>query len=74
MSGLNEIFSPVVMGGRRSGINRRLFSYTLYIPERRSSKDRRSGQDRRSDQDHRDVINFRMVADQKVGVERRAAF
>ena len=34
-------------GGRRSGVERRCFSYTLYIPERRSSTDRRSGKDRR---------------------------
>jgi len=34
-------------GGRRSGFDRRKFSYTLHIPERRSGKDRRSGFDRR---------------------------
>ena len=34
-------------GGRRSGFDRREFSYTAYIPERRSGKERRSGQDRR---------------------------
>jgi hypothetical protein len=34
-------------GGRRSGIERRCFSYTCYIPERRSGMDRRSGNDRR---------------------------
>jgi len=34
-------------GGRRLGIDRRQFSYTTYIPERRSGKDRRSGNDRR---------------------------
>lgn len=37
----------VDMGGRRSGIDRRTFSYTLHIPERRSGADRRCGQDRR---------------------------
>ena len=35
-------------GGRRSGFERRRFSFTYYIPERRSNNDRRSGQDRRS--------------------------
>ena len=30
-------------GGRRSGIERRQFSYNVHIPERRSGKDRRSG-------------------------------
>jgi len=32
---------------RRLGIERRQFSYTVYIPERRSGKDRRSGSDRK---------------------------
>jgi len=31
---------------RRSGVDRRCFSYTLHIPERRKIKDRRSGDDR----------------------------
>jgi len=34
-------------GGRRSGGDRRKYSYTLYIPERRNGKDRRDGKDRR---------------------------
>jgi hypothetical protein len=34
-------------GGRRLGIERRQFSYTCFIPERRTGKDRRSGTDRR---------------------------
>ena len=34
-------------GGRRIGIDRRQFSYTVHIPERRSGKERRSGFDRR---------------------------
>jgi hypothetical protein len=34
-------------GGRRSGVDRREFSYTSHIPERRSGKERRSGSDRR---------------------------
>jgi hypothetical protein len=49
-------------GGRRSGIERRQFSYSRHIPERRRSEDRRTGPDRRSD------INGRMET------ERRAAF
>jgi hypothetical protein len=28
--------------GRRSGLDRRKFSYTLYVPERRSGYDRRA--------------------------------
>ncbi len=35
-------------GGRRSGIDRRRFSYSLHTPERRSGLDRRSGIDRRT--------------------------
>ncbi len=34
-------------GGRRSGLERRTFSYTYHVPERRSGIDRRSGYDRR---------------------------
>jgi hypothetical protein len=34
-------------GGRRSGVDRREFSYTSHIPERRIGKERRSGNDRR---------------------------
>ena len=37
-------------GGRRSGIDRRQFSYDFHIPERRSGKDRRSDKDRRRKQ------------------------
>jgi hypothetical protein len=33
---------------RRSGIDRREFSYTAYLPERRSGKDRRRVSDHRS--------------------------
>ena len=33
--------------GRRSGIDRRQFSYDFHIPEHRSGKDRRSELDRR---------------------------
>ena len=34
-------------GGRRSGIDRRVFSYAGYLPERRTGEERRSGFDRR---------------------------
>jgi len=34
-------------GGRRSGAERRNFSYTYCIPERRNGQDRRKGKDRR---------------------------
>jgi len=35
-------------GGRRSGMDRRYFSYSSHIPERRCSTDRRTHEDRRS--------------------------
>ena len=34
-------------GGRRIGVDRRSFSYSLYIPERRSHDDRRKENNRR---------------------------
>ena len=34
--------------GRRSGADRRQFSYAFHIPERRESPDRRDGKDRRT--------------------------
>jgi len=36
-------------GGRRLGDDRRQFSYTNHIPDRRLGEDRRTGFDRRSD-------------------------
>ena len=47
-------------GGTRTGIDRRRFHYTAYIPEKRSGIDRRRGFDRR-----------RLVT-QRIGVERRS--
>jgi len=35
-------------GGRRSGGDRRKYSYTLHVPERRRGDDRRSVKDRRT--------------------------
>jgi hypothetical protein len=39
-------------GGRRKNNDRRQFSYTCHIPERRSGLDRRAGDDRRKDNRH----------------------
>ena len=39
-------------GGRRSGIERRRFSYSGHIPERRSGVDRRCFKDRRDGERH----------------------
>lgn len=37
-------------GGRRKNSDRRNFSYTIHIPERRTNYDRRTGDDRRRDE------------------------
>jgi len=42
-----EQFVILDKGGRRSGGDRRNYSYTLHIPERRNGQDRRNGSDRR---------------------------
>ena len=49
-------------GGRRSRIDRRQFSYSSHIPERRTTEERRSGLDRRSG------------ADRRCGADRRRSF
>ena len=54
--------NPKDNGGRRSGIDRRHFSYSTHIPERRERPERRSGLDRR------------ICADRRSGIERRATF
>ena len=49
-------------GGRRTGGDRRKFSYSDHIPERRSGNERRSGEDRRK------KITF------ETAIEQRALF
>jgi hypothetical protein len=55
-------------GGRRLGIDRRRFTYTLHIPERRISGERRRIKDRRSE------LNHSMIFKRIKQEERRAAF
>jgi hypothetical protein len=55
-------------GGRRLGIDRRRFAYTLHIPERRRGRERRSIKDRRGELDHS------MIFKRRKEEERRAAF
>jgi hypothetical protein len=55
-------------GGRRLRIDRRRFSYTHHIPERRSGRDRRHMTDRRAELDHSMILKRRKED------ERRAAF
>jgi hypothetical protein len=45
-------------GGRRSGTDRRRFSYAVHIPESRSGIDRRKGLDRRGSQ-RKSPIHFK---------------
>ena len=55
--------TPFVLdnGGRRSGLDRRQYSYTGHIPERRTGEERRSGQERRSGADRRENGDRRTV-------------
>ncbi len=59
-------YNPRDNGGRRSGIERRRFSYAEHIPERRVGQDRRENGDRRSGLDRR------CGDDRRNGIERRA--
>jgi len=61
-------------GGRRSGVDRRQFSYTDHIPERRAGEDRRSRADRRCGEDRRTVNNRKLEINRRSGLDRRAAF
>ncbi|MEJ2096217.1 MAG: hypothetical protein P8Y38_03550 [Deltaproteobacteria bacterium] len=47
-TGLLHAMLEIDNKGRRSGIDRRQFSYAVHIPERRSGNERRSGDDRRA--------------------------
>ena len=70
----NEIFKD--NGGSRSGLERRTFSYTQFIPERRSGKDRRKGFDRRSSIGRRRGYDRRHNQDNRYlnAIERREPF
>jgi len=47
-------------GGRRSGLDRRVFACSKHIPERRLGKDRRSRADRRRKNGRVDIIERRI--------------
>lgn len=49
--------------GRRCGVDRRIFSYAIHVPEQRSGKDRRRGPDRRNEPERRN--NHRLADDRK---------
>ena len=67
-------------GGRRLGVDRRQFSYTNHIPDRRRGYDRRTGLDRRNYTDRRNgevIINsecLREGKNRRSSPERRANF
>ena len=44
-------------GGRRSGGDRRTYSYTMHFPERRTGEDRRKSKDRRKIPRYRIPVN-----------------
>ncbi len=65
MSFIGEVVEIMDNGGRRTGVDRRRYSYSGHIPERRIGSDRRTQQDRR-------VIANASMSDQN-GFERRKA-
>ena len=72
------VFNPADYNGRRAGIERRKYSYTGYIPERRFSDDRRetrkrrSGAERRTGNDRRRAnrLDYKLK-DRRKSTERR---
>lgn len=70
---LNDPISGLISdnGGRRTGVDRRRFSYSDYIPERRSGHDRRIISDRRSGHERRDLEERRKGFDRRSESEHR---
>ncbi len=70
MSGIEALIDK---GGRRASLDRRSFTYSAHIPERRNGRDRRTGEDRRYK-----VPDSRFFADRRArqGIETtgKAAF
>ena len=57
MNDFHEKMLSVDNGGRRSGGDRRNFSYSMHIPERRSGENRRDRDDRRRSPRHKNVTD-----------------
>ena len=88
MSIASAVAAIIDYGGRRSGIDRRQFSYTEHIPARRSNDDRRGSSDRRSKLDRRNGLDRRTIEgsmkiikidgrnnkDRRCFIERRTSF
>jgi hypothetical protein len=58
MTGRHEGYPYPYFNDRRCGKERRKYSYTLYIPERRTELDRRSGKERRSHSERREITRW----------------
>jgi len=69
LSDAQVLFNLGDNGGRRSGIDRRRFSYSDHIPERRSGEDRRSVSDRRSIKDRRSGTKRRNGESNVINIE-----
>lgn len=65
------VFNPADNNSRRAGIERRIFSYTGYIPERRSGDQRRKTIQRRSGADRRSGIDRRKAQSAPYGLKDR---
>ena len=61
-----EQIVPRDNGGRRFGLDRREFSYSTYIPERRNKDDRRCDLDRRKGLDRRKTFPMWVVMRERV--------
>ena len=72
MANSNTEFFHADNGGGRSGIDRRQFSYSFHIPERRTTQDRRTGKDRRIGKDRRATLQARAPLERRGGQERRS--
>lgn len=72
LSGSDVVNKMIDNGGRRLGYDRREFTYSGHIPERRATSDRRNGGDRRNGRDRREVqVQGNMFAEMRSGLERR---
>jgi hypothetical protein len=68
---VNIVFNPSDNGGRRVGIERRQFSYSNHIPERRFLENRRIAGDRRMNSDRRSGFDRRQSRMQTIVTDLR---
>lgn len=75
LSGSDVANKIIDNGGRRSGYDRREFTYSGHIPERRATSDRRRTEDRRNGRDRREgQVQGNMFVEMRSGLERRHGF